>query len=225
MATSYSDIYCLNRLIKNDPRLKKLSPSELDYLCYGYLKFAISYFLYDCRKDLTARTEPYNMDFKFIANGTDTEFILEPNPPEDVTIEASIIGEEEDTVIPEQDYTYNSKTFTVTFNTPPDNGQEICINGYSSGEFEEDLDDREKNILAEGMNVPYLEEARNDENALKYIISGNSLRFFSQANHMLATTESVTAQMYQTVDGLISDYSYKGSLDDYKGLGGRGSGA
>ena len=87
-----------------------------------------------------------------------------------------------------------------------------------------DLDVREINILAEGMNVPYISESKNDENAMKYIVTGKSLRFFSQANHITAQNENWENQKYHMVDSLISEYSYKGSEDNYMGLSGRGGG-
>ena len=72
-------------------------------------------------------------------------------------------------------------------------------------------------------NVPYLEEAKNDENAMKYIISGKSLRLFSQANHITAMNESVNNQRYNMLDSLISEYTFKGE-DDYRDLASRGNG-
>lgn len=225
MATSFSEIYCLNRLIRNSPTLKKLTPSELNYISYGYLQFAISYFMYDCRKDITNYTAPYNMDYNFTGDGSDTEFVLEPLPPSDVSLEVVIVGEQSNTTVSSSEYSYNPETGIVTFNNAIASGTDITITAYDSGSFSEDLDLREMNILAEGMNVPYLEAFKNDENELRYIVSGNSLRFFSQANHMLASNENVMNQMYKTVDALISDYSYKGSVDEYAGLAKRGSGA
>lgn len=224
MATSFSEIYCLNRLIRNSPTLKKLTPSELNYISYGYLQFSISYFMYDCRKNIINYTAPYNMEYSFTGDGNDTEFVLEPLPPSDVLIEVEIIGEQSNSTISTNNYIYNPESGIVTFNSAIPNGENIVVTAYDYGSFEDDLDLREMNILAEGMNVPYLEAFKNDENELRYIISGNSLRFFSQANHMLASNENVLNQMYKTVDALISDYSYKGSTDEYAGLAKRGSG-
>ena len=122
------------------------------------------------------------------------------------------------------EFNYNPELYTLSFETPPPPGVGIIVKAFTVGAFNEDLDIRELNILAEGMNVPYIEEAKNDENAMKYIVSGNSLRFFSQANHLNALNESVNNQKYHMVDSLISEYSYKGSEDEYKGLAGRGNG-
>ena len=40
--TSYQDVYDMNTIIKNDPRLANLDPCELNSIRFGYLKFAIS---------------------------------------------------------------------------------------------------------------------------------------------------------------------------------------
>lgn len=220
--TSYSEVYNLCRIIKNDPRLANLDACELNSIRFGYLKFAISYFLYDCRKDLTKRIDPEAMGFEFEGDGVETEFILVPAPPLESQCVVYLIQDGEKTKASAFDY--NPELNQITFNTPPAPGTGILVKTFTIGTFEEDLDVRELNILAEGMIVPYLEEAKNDENAMKYIISGKSLRFFSQANHLDAMNDAVNNQKYKMVDSLISEYSYKGDPSHYSGMGGRGNG-
>ena len=65
MATSFLEVYKANNLIKNDPRLKNLDGCELNTIRFGYLKFAISYFMYDCRKDLSDKTDPETNIYTF----------------------------------------------------------------------------------------------------------------------------------------------------------------
>lgn len=216
MATSFSKIYNLNKLIKNDPRLAVLDQYELNSLCFRYLSLSISYFLYDCRKDLEDKTDPSFSLYNFVGNGSDSSFILSPYPAAD----SMLVVYYNDVIT--TNYTYDSTNYTITFNFIPETDKSVVVKTYTIGQFNEDLDIREINILIEGMNVPFLEEMKNDENTMKYIITGKSVRFFSQANHISSTNEAVNNQMYNTVNALISEYTYKGSEDNYKGLGGRG---
>ena len=220
--TSYQQVYDMNRLIKNDPRLANLDACELNSIRFGYLKFAISYFMYDCRKDLLDRIDPVSNTFEFEGDGQETEFLLTPAPP--LATECVVYFVQDGEYVKVDEFNYNPELYTLSFETPPPPGVGIIVKSFTVGAFNEDLDIRELNILAEGMNVPYIEEAKNDENAMKYIVSCNSLRFFSQANHLNALNESVNNQKYHMVDSLISEYSYKGSEDEYKGLAGRGNG-
>lgn len=219
MATSFLEVYKANNLIKNDPRLKNLDGCELNTIRFGYLKFAISYFMYDCRKDLNDRTDPDTNIYEFEGNGKDTNFIMTPAPNADSEYVCWYIENGVKTDVTEH-LTVTNVVATLDF--VPDVGTGVVIKAYTYGEFTEDLDIREINILAEGMNVPFIEDSKNDENAMKYIVTGKSLRFFSQANHILAQNENWENQKYHMVDSLISEYSYKGSEDKYMGLSGRG---
>ena len=219
MATSFLEVYKANNLIKNDPRLKNLDGCELNTIRFGYLKFAISYFLYDCRKDLNNRADPEVSIYEFECDGISDEFVLEPPPEVNSEYVFLHIEGEEKTDVSESAHIEEN---VVKLNFVPQKGSGLVVKAYTYGEFNEDLDIREINILAEGMNVPYISESKNDENAMKYIVTGKSLRFFSQANHISAQNENWEKQKYNMVDSLISEYSYKGSEDDYKGLSGRG---
>lgn len=219
MATSFLEVYKANNLIKNDPRLKNLDGCELNTIRFGYLRFAISYFLYDCRKDLNDRTDPTTNIYEFECEGEEKDFILIPKPEAGSEYVCWYIKDGEKTDVTDQ-MTVNDDIVTLGFT--PDAGAGVVVKAYTYGEFATDLDIREINILAEGMNVPFIEESKNDENAMKYIVTGKSLRFFSQANHITAQNENWENQKYHMVDSLISEYSYKGSEDNYAGLSGRG---
>lgn len=222
MGTSYSEIYKMNNVIKSDRRLSKLDDCELNSIRFSYLKFAISYFLYDCRKDLNNRQDPVYSSYEYTGDGVTKEFILSPEPEINSNFVVYIINSDGKNIV--KDFSYNEVDNTIIFENAPLESDGVLIKSYTVGEFFEELDIREINILAEGMNVPYIEEAKNDENVMKYIISGSSLRFFSQANHMNSINLMVENQKYHMLDSLISEYTYKGSPDNYKGLSGRGSG-
>ena len=86
----------MNRLIKNDPRLANLDACELNSIRFGYLKFAISYFMYDCRKDLSNRYDPESTAYEFEGDGQETEFILHPAPPMQAECVVYLIQENEE---------------------------------------------------------------------------------------------------------------------------------
>lgn len=220
MGTSYSEIYKMNKLIKSDRRLSNLDGCELNSIRFGYLKFAISYFMYDCRKDLNNRTDPVYSSYEYEGDGVNNEFLLTPPPESGSNFVVYIINSQGKTQV--TDFSYDETEQKITIQQVPADGDGVIIKAYTIGSFNDELDLREINILAEGMNVPYIEEAQNDENLMKYIISGSSLRFFSQANHMNSISMLVENQKYHMVDSLISEYSYKGNEEEYRGLAGRG---
>lgn len=219
--TSYNEVYEMNRVIKNDPRLANLDACELNSIRFRYLKFAISYFMYDCRKDLNDRVDPVTTGFEFEGDGVETDFLLIPAPPLATQCVVYLVQDGELEAV--EEFSYDAELNTIHLKTPPAPGTGVIVKAFTVGCFNEDLDLRELNILAEGMNVPYLEESKNDENAMKYIISGKSLKFFSQANHINAMNESVNNQRYNMLDSLISEYSFKGE-EDYRDLSSRGNG-
>jgi len=210
--TSFSTIYESNTLIRNTPSFRNFDEYNLSKILFGYLKQAISYFLYDCAKDLTLRTDPVFSEYIVVGDGTEKVFTLPTTPASieniDVWIDSTRIT----------DYVYNSVGKTLTFTTAPADGANITAQFYSCGHFTEDLDIREVHILSEGMIIPYLQKFKNDENAMKYIVSGSSLKFYSQANHINSSNNNVVNQHLNIVEGLISEYSYKRHYADYSPL-------
>lgn len=223
LSTSFNEIYCLNKLIKNDPRLKNISRGDYNSLCFGYLKFAISYFMYDCRVDLLQKVDPTYGSYSFIFSTSDNQYQLSPAPELNSIIYIYYI-DSEDNIKEIENYLYSQDTNILTVNDVLEDGTKFIVECYTYGEFENNLDIREKTILAEAMNIPYIEESKNDQNAMKYIVAGKSLRFFSQANHIEASISNYNSQAYNIVDYLISEYSYKGSIDNYAGIAKRGTG-
>ena len=220
---SFEDIYELNSITKNDPRLKSLEKFEVSSINYKYLVFAISYFMYDCKKDLSIRRNPQQINYDFIGNGIETQFLLTPSPSENSDIYVFVIDtESKRSKISEDKYLFDYNTNILTTNFPIQNGYTLRVVFYIEGAFLSELDDREMNILAEGMKVPYLEENKDDLNVLRYLVTGNAIKFYSQSQHITASGKNVANQMSQVVDALISDYSYKSSDDKYTGLVRRG---
>jgi len=210
--TSFSTIYESNAVIRNTPSFGNFDEYNLSKIMFGYLKHAVSYFIYDCVQDLTDRTDPVFDEYLVTGDGTEKVFTLPTIPSSieniDIWINSAIVT----------DYVYNSLDKTITFETAPAIGATIKAQFYSCGHFHADLDDREIQVLAEGMIVPYLERFKNDENVMKYFVSGSSLKFYSQAKHIDSANTNVSSQYLSIVQGLISEYTYKRNYGDYSAL-------
>jgi hypothetical protein len=209
--TSFSTIYESNSLIRNTPSFSSLDAFHLSKVLFGFLKYAISYFQYDCKKNLYDKIDPKFDEYIIDCDGIETEFVLPTTPGSTENVNVWINS----TLV--TNYEYFPVTKKIVFSTKPEEGSKLVAQFYSCGHFNEDLDLREINILSEGMIVPYLSRYQNDENVMKYLVSGSSLKFFSQANHIATAKASVSHQYQDVVKELISEYSYK-SRDDFSSL-------
>lgn len=215
MATSYTRVYEANSVIRRTPTFKNYDEFNMSKILFEYLKYAISYFKYDCLKDLNNRVDPVYDEF--ISFGDDVETVFElPTIPKsveniDIWIDDSRIT----------DFTFDETNNSIIFTTAPKSSQKIKAQFYSCGYFVEDLDVNEITILAEGMIVPYLEQFANDENVNKYIVTGTSIKFYSQANHVGTVGANVSRQYYDMVEKLIIDYTYKNRYHNYDNLVGQ----
>lgn len=226
--TTFDEIYCLNHLVKQDKRLSKFPIYKYYDICWGYLQFAISYFQYDCLPSVGSTIpkvldySPYQKEFyEFIGNGTDNQFLLEPTPPDNcllyVAYKESSDGEYIE--LNNSQFSYDTDLYILTVNISPELIYELFVCTYIVGQFNGDLDFREKNILAEGMLVPYLEETTNDYMTRKQMIYNDSSRIHSQANHQDANVAGEKHRI-NVVDKLITDYSYRSNRENYIGLSG-----
>ena len=121
----------------------------------------------------------------------------------------------------EQDFVYEPVSKILELTSAPAADSTLRVQISSDGYFNSDLDEREIHILSEAMVIPFLENFKNDENALRYIVSGKSIKFYSQASHLAATSNASINQVKNTVDALISDYTYKTNYGNFDKLVGR----
>lgn len=220
--TDFNEIYCLNLVMKNDPRLAKIPLNMYYSLCWKYLQIAISRFQYESIPDITDNVPFYEIDYEYECNGIDNEFQLN----DDINITSPsfviniVLGDNE----PEQimDFEYNSANNSIVLSKSPVNGAILKIYEYQIGHFNVDLDYREKEILAQGMLIPYLEENQNRESLLNQFVYGGSVKIHSQAEQ-LKTIEAALKEQIKLVRDLIIDYSYRANLENYNGLGTRKS--
>lgn len=217
--TDFNEIYCLNLVMKNDPRLAKIPINIYYSLCWKYLQIAISRFQYESIPDITDNVPFLETDYEYECNGVDTEFQLsEVNFAETPNFNIILTIGDNKTTIP--DYTYNSETNIITLSEAPISGTTLQISEYQIGHFNVELTYREKEILAQAMLIPYLEENQNRESLLNQFVYGGSVKIHSQAEHLKTITSALKEQRTM-VNNLIIDYTYRANTEGYIGLGTR----
>ena len=219
MATSYLDIYFMNSLIKEDCRLVNNPSNTIYKIYYGYLQYAISYFIHDCYKDLTDRVPFSQQEYTYYANGKDNIFQLTKLPEDGSQFYVGTVSDSGYTKI--QNYTYDASSGDITINGDIlAANTEVYIASYVIGQFNVDLNDREINILAEGMSLPYIHEMNTKNSLLTQIVYNGSSKIYSQAQHIAAVTNLSEDQYWNRIYRLIADYTYREAPDNLRGLGG-----
>ena len=218
MGTTFQQIYNLSNVIRKDPRLKN-KPSNLIYReLYGALIFSVSEFVADCYKDIssTNRSDFEEKEYVFQATLGMTDFLLE-TPPVDFT---DIYVKIDDTTI-NYTYSYDDVTSMLTISPALLNPCEVYVSVFKKGSFNVDLNDVEMVILAEGVNIPFLEEQRNRNDLLTQMVYNNDGRIYSQQAHLQTLNDTIKMQYNIIVRPKINDYSYKFSPNRNLGLSGR----
>ena len=123
----------------------------MNLLLDGYLNKSYSIYFKKCRQDLSVYTDPESLSETFIASGS-ADFIISnyPTVTNEDSIELICTVNGVDAV-----YTFVESTKTFTISPTPDIGDTVICGYDYSGEFEVDLTDEEKWILALGMIIPW----------------------------------------------------------------------
>lgn len=222
MATQFVDIYNLNEKIREDNRLKAKPTNQIYKLYYDYLTYAISYFADDCYKDLNNLTAFSQQEYYFKTNGTDNQFLLLPTPPTNCLFYVGTTTDEDIgyTEVDLSNYSYNSTTNVLTISNPIlAVGVSVYISGYIIGQFNSDLNNVEKVILAEGMNVPWSQEMLFRDKQMHQMVYGGSTKIYSQAQHISALSNIFDNLYYKHVCEMINDYTYKQNPNKNTDLG------
>lgn len=215
--TDFNEIYCLNLTMKNDPRLADIPLNMYYSLCWKYLQVAISRFQYESIPDITDNVPFAEIDYEYECNGIDSTFEL--NTSQAITTPNFVITQTYGGITTNiTNYDYNSETNVITLAEVPPSLAIIKIAEFEIGHFNADLNYREKEILAQGMLIPFLEENRNRESLLNQFVYGGSVKIHSQAEH-LKTIENALKEQIKIVNNLIIDYSYRANTEKYGGLG------
>lgn len=222
MATLYTDIYALNNIIQNDSRVAN-QPSNLIYQTYyKYLLFAIGHFKKKCYKDLTNRIPFSQIEYNYIANGTDNQFQLSSTPPSNSLFFIGVTSDLDTayTEITGNNYTYDVVSNTITiFGNTLSSGTYVYISIYVIGQFNLDLDEQEQLILAEGMSVPYSQEAALRNSLLTQMVKSGSFDFYSQAQHINAVQDVANNQYFVNFRALMMEYTYENHPTNCSDLG------
>jgi hypothetical protein len=222
------DVYKSYEKIKADNRIR-LKPTNLIYsLYYDYLTFAISRFFRTCKKvsskDLTQHTPFNQIEYKFLCDDGDIEFVL-TNPSVPLENGLFYIGYAADSnsayiEITPSNYSYNSTNNTLTVSgVSLKNGNILYISSYIIGEFSDTLDYDELLILCEAALIPYQEEQQNRNSLMNQRVTGLNQKQSSQAEH-LKTLHNIVQDQEEKVKQLIITYSYSANANTSKGLGG-----
>lgn len=217
--TDFNEIYCLNLVMKNDPRLAEIPMNIYYSLCWKYLQVAISRFQYESIPDITDNVPFKEVDYEYECNGEDSEFSLGTDEfAETPNFYVVLLLGSETKVI--TDYTYNPETNSIKLAYTPVGASILQIAQYQIGHFNVELGYREKEILAQAMLIPYLEENQNRESLLNQFVYGGSVKIHSQAEHLKTITAALKEQR-NMVNNLIIDYTYRANTENYIGLGTR----
>lgn len=225
MPTKLSDIYCLNEVIKNDIRLSKVPKYLFNSISFKYLKIGIGFAqtiisaeYNDFIKQVSVNVAPTEEDYEFIGNGVDNEFLLNPAPPlnSEIYVGFEVDGE----YVEQKNFTFDSVLNVVTTTNIPLLNQKVLIVAFTDGEFVGDLDYSLQTIMAESMNIGYLEEKQNTSKLLDTLVHSNTWRVFSQ-NDQLRGVNFVAKDKRNTVESLLKDYSYSHTGNSMLGLIGK----
>ena len=224
MATKFSEIYCLNSVIKNDPKIAKLPDYLYNSICFKYLKLGIGY----CKtivsiesnnyiQNINIEQEPVELEYDFVGDGVQTEFLLDLVPPLQCKFYVGFKSLQDDIYTEIKDFEFDENTNVLTTVAIAEENQEVLIVAYTDGEFVSELDYSLQTILAEAMNIPFLEQNQNNRNLLNLIVHSNAWRLFSQNDH-LRGVNYVLKDQKNYVRRLLIDYSFANTGERMIGL-------
>lgn len=214
MATSFDKIYALNQVIQNNRRLKAMPDNLFYHTLFQYLSFAIAHFRKKCFKDLDDRTDFVQQVYEFTVTGTTANLTLNPPPPTNATIYVEVNDVET------TNFTFTAPN-TLEVTNMPNQSNEIYVGAYVIGEFNPDLNIDEQRILAEGMNIPFVENEIFATKALEQVMYSSGVNWASQGNHNKASNE-IRKEHYQRLNQMIVEYTFLNDSNNLMGLVGRG---
>lgn len=163
---------------------------------------------YQCKKDLNEFTKYSEFRNNFSISGNQNELRVKKseNLKEDIVI-LNINGFE----ISEFDYEVLDNEIVITYDFK--DGDEVEVIQCFEGEFEEDLNQREKYIVALSAYMHYTNQIINDEDKLRTQIGDKDYSRTSNAN-MLKTVISLKETLETKLDKYINQYVYSTMTSD-----------
>jgi len=216
MATQFDNIYKQYFELTDDLDIKKVYTVDMAYkVLWDYLQYSISIFGDFCYKNLNNYTPFQRTIYNLIGDGISNKFALNPLPP--VGCDFYITDKEIET----SDYSFNSTTNEINFNIIPLLDNPIYIVGYSIGEFVEDLNLQEVNILAELMTLPFKKNKLNKTILLNQLVYGKDFTGFSASAHIKEVRSTIEYDEKNLMKR-IKSYSWKQNKNNIDILHGNG---
>ena len=184
MGTSFTKIYerTLSQYI-DDFALKKYNGSiiAMNQDLHSYLLSAIPEFNIPISivEKIQDYTEAEGVSENFVGDGETTSFTLSTEPLENSIIEISI-----DSIIILDGYTYDEELKTVTFDVAPEADSEIIISWYFCGEFTNELNLIEQNILSDLMVWKWLLRERDNIADIRRLLRDTDYSLWSEDKTM-----------------------------------------
>ena len=179
MATQFDDLYKQYFELTDDSDIKKVYTTDMAYkVLWDYLQYSISIFGDFCFKNLYNYTPFQRLIYNFTGDGLTKNFILNPIPP----IGCDFFVSED--LIETTDYSFNISTNEIVFNIAPLVDIPIYIGGYIIGEFVDNLNIQEVNILAELMTIPFKKNKLNKTILLNQMVYSKDYSGFAQSMHI-----------------------------------------
>ena len=124
-------------------------------------------------------TEAKGITEQFIGNGETKIFELTTEPLEDSIIEITI-----DSTIIQNGYSYNEETNIISFDEAPEDKANILISWYYSGEFTNELNLTEQNILSDLMVWKWLVRERDNIADIRRLLRDTDYSLWSEEKTM-----------------------------------------
>ena len=116
---------------------------------------------------------------EFTGDGVTTSFVLSTEPIENSIIEVTI-----DSIVVTDGYEYDEETKTISFDVAPEENVEILISWYFSGEFTNDLNLIEQNILSDLMVWKWLLRERDNSADIRRLLRDTDYSLWSEDKTM-----------------------------------------
>ena len=184
MGTSFTKIYerTLSQYI-DDFALKKYNGSiiAMNQDLQSYLLSAIPEF--NTPISIIGKIQDYSeaegKTEEFTGDGVTTSFVLSTEPIENSIIEITI-----DSIVVTDGYEYDEETKTISFDIAPEENVEILISWYFSGEFTNDLNLIEQNILSDLMVWKWLLRERDNIADIRRLLRDTDYSLWSEDKTM-----------------------------------------
>lgn len=184
MGTSFTKIYerTLSQYI-DDFALKKYNGSiiAMNQDLQSYLLSAIPEF--NTPISIIGKIQDYSeaegKTEEFTGDGVTTSFVLSTEPIENSIIEVTI-----DSIVMTNGYEYDEETKTILFDIAPEENVEILISWYFSGEFTNDLNLIEQNILSDLMVWKWLLRERDNIADIRRLLRDTDYSLWSEDKTM-----------------------------------------